>query len=126
MKNILISIGISIMIASLMIISNITFEFIFKGQVNFLKMFDNQTLIVLGLFILSLSVIVHKIKTELYHKERIEDFHEAIDELEALQNRRCNNCKHHSEGKQLDGFGWENCEHNWQCSNIYENNWEPK
>jgi len=25
------------------------------------------------------------IKTELYHKERIEDFHEAIDELEALE-----------------------------------------
>lgn len=65
MKNILISIGISIMITSLMIISNITFEFVFKGQVNFLKMFDNQTLIVLGLFILVLSVIVHKIKAEI-------------------------------------------------------------
>jgi hypothetical protein len=25
------------------------------------------------------------IKTELYHKERIEDFHEAIEELEALE-----------------------------------------
>lgn len=27
------------------------------------------------------------IKTELYHKERIEDFHEAIDELEALESK---------------------------------------
>lgn len=34
------------------------------------------------------------IKTELYHKERIEDFHEAIDELEALNNRCCDNCKY--------------------------------
>ncbi|MFX4154274.1 hypothetical protein ACOL23_04945 [Aliarcobacter butzleri] len=34
------------------------------------------------------------IKTELYHKERIEDFHEAIDELEALQNRSCSDCKY--------------------------------
>lgn len=65
MKNIFTSIGISIMITSLMIISSITLEFIFKGQVNFLKMFDNQTLIVLGLFILALSVIVHKIKAEI-------------------------------------------------------------
>lgn len=65
MKNIFTSIGISIMITSLMIISNITFEFVFKGQVNFIKMFDNQTLIVLGLFILALSVIVHKIKDEI-------------------------------------------------------------
>lgn len=51
---------------------------------------------------------------------------EAIDELEALNNRSCKDCRHHSEGKQPDGFGWENCEYNWQCSNIYENNWEPK
>lgn len=65
MKNILISIGISIMITSLMIVSNITFEFVFKGQVDFIKMFDNQTLIVLGLFIIALSVIVHKIKDEI-------------------------------------------------------------
>lgn len=65
MKNIFISIGISIMITSLMIISNITFEFVFKGQVNFIKMFDNQTLIVLGLFILALSVIIYKIKVEI-------------------------------------------------------------
>ncbi|MFY4822056.1 hypothetical protein ACOTVO_04730 [Aliarcobacter butzleri] len=41
------------------------------------------------------------IKTELYHKERIEDFHEAIDELEALQNRSCSNCKYN---KEQDGF----------------------
>ena len=27
------------------------------------------------------------IKTELYHKERIEDFHEAIEELEALETK---------------------------------------
>lgn len=53
------------MITSLMIISNITLELIFKGQVNFIKMFDCQTLIVLGLFILALSVIVHKIKAEI-------------------------------------------------------------
>lgn len=65
MKNIFTSIGISLMITSLMIISNITFEFVFKGQVNFLKMFDNQTLIVLGLFIFALSVIVHKIKSQI-------------------------------------------------------------
>lgn len=65
MKNIFIPIGISIMITSLMIISNITFEFVFKGQVDFIKIFDNQTLIVLGLFILSLSVIVHKIRYEI-------------------------------------------------------------
>lgn len=65
MKNIFISIGISIMITSLMIISNITLEFVFKGQVNFLNMFDNQTLIVLGLFIVALSVIVHKIKSQI-------------------------------------------------------------
>lgn len=65
MKNIFTSIGIYIMITSLMIISSITFEFVFKGQVDFLKMFDNQTLIILGLFILALSVIVHKIKSEI-------------------------------------------------------------
>lgn len=45
------------------------------------------------------------IKTELYHKERIEDFHEAIDELEALQNRSCNNCKYVS----IDTFGLIYC-----------------
>ncbi|MFY4742554.1 hypothetical protein ACOTVT_03535 [Aliarcobacter butzleri] len=37
------------------------------------------------------------IKTELYHKERIEDFHEAITELEALQNRSCDNCRHYKQ-----------------------------
>lgn len=53
------------MITSLMIISNITLEFVFKGQVNFIKMFDNQTLVILALFILALYVIVHRIKAEI-------------------------------------------------------------
>ena len=37
------------------------------------------------------------IKRHLYHKERIEDFHEAIKELEDLKNRKCDNCKHNKE-----------------------------
>lgn len=37
------------------------------------------------------------IKRELYHKEKIEDFHEAIDELQDLKNRKCENCKYNKE-----------------------------
>ena len=40
------------------------------------------------------------IKRELYHKEKIEDLHEAIDELQDLQNRNCGNCKYNK--KQND------------------------
>lgn len=41
------------------------------------------------------------IGSKLYHKEKIEDYHEAIDELQDLQNRKCENCKYN---KKQDNF----------------------
>lgn len=65
------------------------------------------------------------IKTELYHKERIEDFHEAIAELEALQNRSCEGCKFGKFG--VDSLGIEvECLLIWKCSRGYKDNFEIK
>lgn len=68
-------------------------------------------------------IVTNEENMAMYRQDHIQ---KVIAELEALENKNCSNCKHHSEGKQPDGFGWENCEHNWQCSNIHENNWEQK
>lgn len=66
------------------------------------------------------------IKTELYHKERIEDFHEAIDELEALQNRSCDNCLYFSNS----GYGFGLCNKgvssDFKIGTFYCNKWEVK
>ena len=66
------------------------------------------------------------IKTELYHKERIEDFHEAIDELEALQNRSCSNCLYFSNSGHGFGLCNKGVSSDFKIGTFYCNKWEVK
>lgn len=50
----------------------------------------------------------------------------TVEHLEHLQEQCCEDCKHFSEGKQPDGFLWQDCEHNFNCSVIRNNNFEAK
>ena len=50
--------------------------------------------------------------------------YEAIEELEDLQNRSCDNCKHFSTGKQPDGFNWNKCEYNFECKTCFNDYFE--
>ena len=52
------------------------------------------------------------------------DINEAIKELEDLQSRSCEGCKHFSTGKQPDGFSWYKCEHNFECKRCFPDNFE--
>ena len=52
------------------------------------------------------------------------DIKEAIKELEDLQSRSCEGCKHFSTGKQPDGFSWYKCEHNFECKRCFPDNFE--
>lgn len=66
------------------------------------------------------------IKTELYHKERIEDFHEAITELEALQNRSCDNCLYFSNSGHGFGLCNKGVSSDFKIGTFYCNKWEVK
>lgn len=50
----------------------------------------------------------------------------TVEHLEHLQKQCCEDCKHFSERKQPDGFLWQDCEHNFNCSVIRNNNFEAK
>lgn len=50
----------------------------------------------------------------------------TVEHLEHLQEQCCEDCKHFSEGKQPDGFLWQDCEHNFNCSVIRQNNFKAK
>ena len=52
------------------------------------------------------------------------DIKKAIEELESLQNRKCENCKHYSTGKQPDGFNWHKCEYNFECKICFNDYFE--
>ena len=49
---------------------------------------------------------------------------EAIKELEDLQNRSCEDCKHFSTGKQPDGFNWHRCEYSFECKTCFNDYFE--
>lgn len=66
------------------------------------------------------------IKTELYHKEKIEDFHEAIEELEALQNRSCDNCLYFSNSGHGFGLCNKGVSSDFKIGTFYCNKWEAK
>lgn len=66
------------------------------------------------------------IKTELYHKERIEDFHEAIEELEALQNRSCDNCLYFSNSEHGLGLCKKGVSSDFKIGTFCCNKWESK
>ena len=53
-----------------------------------------------------------------------EQLDEVIKELEDLQSRSCEGCKHFSTGKQPDGFSWYKCEHNFECKRCFPDNFE--
>lgn len=73
-------------------------------------------------FILKLveSNLANTKKIELVYKECTD----AIKEVEALQNRKCENCKHYSTGKQPDGFKWNKCEYNFECKTCFNDYFE--
>ena len=50
----------------------------------------------------------------------------TVEHIEHLQKQCCEDCKHFSEGKQPDGFLWQDCEHNFNCSVIRDNNFKAK
>lgn len=41
-----------------------------------------------------------------------------------IKKRCCQDCKNYLSGFQSDGLLWENCEFNYQCSNIFDNHFE--
>ena len=49
---------------------------------------------------------------------------EAIEDLESLQNRKCENCKHYSTGKQPDGFEWHKCDYAFECKTCFNDYFE--
>lgn len=67
-----------------------------------------------------------KSKFVMTFRERMKFVKEAIEELESLQNRKCENCKHYSTGKQPDGFGWHKCEYNFECKTCFNDYFEAK
>lgn len=50
----------------------------------------------------------------------------TVEHIEHLQKQCCEDCKHFIKGKQPDGFLWQDCEHNFNCSVIRNNNFEAK
>lgn len=58
----------------------------------------------------------------------VDDLHTEIDkaikELEDLQNRKCEDCKHFSTGKQPDGFNWHKCEYSFECKTCFNDYFE--
>lgn len=50
----------------------------------------------------------------------------TVEHIQHLENQKCEDCKHFSEGKQPDGFLWQDCEHSFNCSVIRPNNFEAK
>ena len=50
----------------------------------------------------------------------------TVEHIEHLEKQCCEDCIHFSEGKQPDGFLWQDCEHNFNCSVIRNNNFEAK
>lgn len=54
-------------------------------------------------------------------------FREAIEELESLNNRSCENCKHHIDTSKLSDEEYlsliDQCT---RCKHYYNDNWEPK
>ena len=57
-------------------------------------------------------------------KKAIQELTQVIVELEDLQSRSCEGCKHFSTGKQPDGFSWYKCEHNFECKRCFPDNFE--
>ena len=51
---------------------------------------------------------------------------ETLEHMQHLEQQKCEDCKHFSEGKQPDGFLWQDCEHSFNCSVIRPNNFEAK
>ena len=45
-------------------------------------------------------------------------------ENESLQNRKCENCKHYSNGKQPDGFEWHKCDYAFECKTCFNDYFE--
>ena len=52
------------------------------------------------------------------------NLYEAIEDLESLQNRKCENCKHYSTGKQPDGFEWHKCDYAFECKTCFNDYFE--
>ena len=50
----------------------------------------------------------------------------TVEHMEHLEQQKCEDCKHFSEGKQPDGIGWQDCEYPFNCSVIRPNNFEAK
>lgn len=50
----------------------------------------------------------------------------TVEHMEHLEQQKCEDCKHFSEGKQPDGIGWQDCEYSFNCSVIRNNNFEAK
>ena len=46
------------------------------------------------------------------------------NKAEELQNRKCENCKHYSTGKQPDGFEWHKCEYAFECKTCFNDYFE--
>ena len=59
---------------------------------------------------------------ELVYKECVD----TIKEVEELQNRKCENCKHYSTGKQPDGFKWHKCEYAFECKTCFNDYFEKE
>ena len=57
---------------------------------------------------------------ELVYKECVD----TIKEVEELQNRKCENCKHYSTGKQPDGFEWHKCDYAFECKTCFNDYFE--
>ena len=52
------------------------------------------------------------------------NLYKAIEELESLQNRKCENCKYYSTGKQPDGFKWHKCDYDFECKTCFNDYFE--
>lgn len=50
----------------------------------------------------------------------------TVEHIEHLEKQCCEDCVHFSEGKQPDGFLWNDCEHSFNCSVIRSNNFKAK
>ena len=57
---------------------------------------------------------------ELVYKECVD----TIKEVEELQNRKCENYKLYSTGKQPDGFEWHKCEYAFECKTFFNDYFE--
>ena len=65
---------------------------------------------------------MHKSRDE--SKKAIQELTQVIVELEDLQSRSCDNCKHFSTGKQPDGFNWHKCEYSFECKTCFNDYFE--